>query len=72
MIVKASCQGQGIALGWHGLIDELLENAELIQLFQISVATEVGYFIEIRNTRKSKINLLVRDWVIEQAAVSAF
>ncbi|ASJ75353.1 LysR family transcriptional regulator [Granulosicoccus antarcticus] len=66
MIIKAACQGQGIALGWHGLIDDLLAEAELVVLLPDTVNTDVGYYIELAGTSKSSKTALIRDWVVDQ------
>lgn len=71
MTIKAARQGQGIALGWHGLIDELLAGSELVALLPDTVKTDVGYYIELAGSRNSSKAGLIRDWITEQASSSS-
>ena len=52
LVVDAACQGCGVALGWSGLVDNLLEEGLLVRLIERSVATENGYNI-FRNLHSS-------------------
>lgn len=70
MIIKAARKGQGVALGWHGLVDELLASNELCVLFSEQVTTDVGYYIDHgSNTCPPKVKR-VRDWIVAQSELS--
>lgn len=67
MIIKAVRQSQGIALGWHGLIDELLDTGELVTILPNPVTSDVGYYMELTANVQSAKTALVRDWIANQA-----
>lgn len=66
MIVKAARDGQGIALGWHGLVDDLLASGELVELYPNRVCTEAGYYIKNSARHRSRKVEDVLDWIVEQ------
>lgn len=67
MIIKAACVGQGVALGWHKLIDELINKGELVALFPDRVQTDTGYYIQTDSTRVNDKVLTIRDWIVTTA-----
>jgi len=64
MIIKAARSGQGVALGWHVLLDDLLTQFELVRPFSDTVTTEVGYYIKIEHTTPSPRVVEVQNWMI--------
>lgn len=71
MIIKAAQGGQGIALGWHGLIDALLATGELVKILPQSVASDRGYFIDSTRKDIGARGTAVRDWICAEAGRSA-
>lgn len=67
MIIKASCDGQGVALGWHKLIDELLASSALVKLFPDTVKTDTGYYIQVMTPSATPKISMVRDWILAEA-----
>jgi DNA-binding transcriptional LysR family regulator len=67
MIIKAAQSGQGIALGWHGLIDSLLASGELVQILPDRVTSDRGYFIESAGTDSSPRGAALADWIRAEA-----
>jgi DNA-binding transcriptional LysR family regulator len=45
LVLQAALLGQGIALGWRPLIDDLVQNGQLVCLRQVPVRTARGYYI---------------------------
>lgn len=45
VLLRAAVDGQGVALGIKGLIDEYLDSGRLVQLFDTYVDTELAYFL---------------------------
>ncbi len=43
LLVQAAIAGQGVALGWRGLVDDLLERGMLVGLEGLSLSTSNGY-----------------------------
>ena len=67
MIIRAAQGGQGIALGWQGLIDTLLASGDLVQILPDLVASDRGYFIDsVRNDIGTR-GAAVRDWICAEA-----
>ncbi|MGQ7843527.1 LysR family transcriptional regulator [Granulosicoccus sp. 3-233] len=67
MIINAARRSQGVALGWHGLIDDLLTDGELVTLFPDSVSTDSGYYMSMIESDASPGILGIRDWILQQA-----
>ena len=66
MVTQSAVAGQGIALGWVGLIDGLLENGSLVQLTDHVVGSRSGYVMSEYRGRTSKGAGRVFDWIISQ------
>ncbi|MGB1237662.1 MAG: LysR substrate-binding domain-containing protein [Pseudomonadales bacterium] len=46
LLMQAAIAGQGVALGWANLVDELLDSGALVALPQFCVRTQGGYFAQ--------------------------
>lgn len=65
LLIQASCRGQGIGLGWRGLVDDLLEDGTLVKPFDLSLVTGRGYYVITRaNIRMSPETKTLYDWVV--------
>lgn len=65
LLIQAACRGQGIGLGWRGLVDELLEDGTLVKPFNLSLRTDRGYYVIKRaGIRMSPETKTLLDWVI--------
>lgn len=71
MIIKAAQSGQGIALGWHGLIDPMLTSGELVQILPETVASGRGYFIESIRSETGTRGAALADWICAEASRSS-
>jgi DNA-binding transcriptional LysR family regulator len=60
--IYAALNGQGIALGWKRLVEDLLNQNRLVRLTAASINTRNGYFVVLprRQKKKEHAELLVR------------
>ncbi|WP_120502990.1 LysR family transcriptional regulator [Sulfitobacter mediterraneus] len=72
MIIRAAVSGQGIALGWHSLIDDHIASGELVEVLPHVVTSGRGYFIKINHAapRKGSITSRVQDWIVSESGTS--
>ncbi len=70
MIVRAAIDGQGIALGWHGLIEPLLKRHDLTMLMPHFVTTGRGYYINLHQAKSSRMASDLHEWIITEAQAS--
>lgn len=77
IVIQAAIAGQGVALGWVPLIDELVRSGQLVTAVSRPIRTERGYFLVQPDSQRSPESLnRFRQWIIgecEQALTqSAF
>ncbi|MBY6262774.1 LysR family transcriptional regulator [Azospirillum sp. 412522] len=68
LVLQAALMGQGVALGWTPLIDELMRDGHLVALLERPVQTERGYFLVTASRRKpdERRDRFCR-WVLEES-----
>jgi LysR family transcriptional regulator, glycine cleavage system transcriptional activator len=67
LIIEAACQGQGVALGWSVLVDDLIDQGRLVKPTPVSLTTKLGYYLLVRESRQNDAQVAeVRDWLITQ------
>ncbi len=49
LVIDAACAGQGVALGWRYLVDDLIASGRLLRPLQQSLRTEFGYYLICRD-----------------------
>ncbi|MBB3190490.1 choline sulfate utilization transcriptional regulator [Halomonas cerina] len=65
LLVQAAIAGQGVALGWRGLVDDLLERGMLVGLEALSLRTTNGYgVIDVHPDDGSSAKRSFLDWVL--------
>ncbi|MBB3231435.1 LysR substrate-binding domain-containing protein [Halomonas stenophila] len=65
LLVQAAIAGQGVALGWRGLVDDLLERGMLVGLEALSLKTASGYgMIDAHPDDGSPAKQAFQDWVL--------
>lgn len=67
LLLQATCEGQGIALGWSLLTDELLARGTLVRPLPAVLRTEGAYYLVV--AEKKRLSPAVRafeEWVLEQ------
>lgn len=66
MVTQAAVSGQGVALGWLGLIDGLLKSGALVQATEDVVDSDAGYVMSLDSSNPSPGPTLVFDWIASQ------
>jgi len=64
LVIDAACAGQGVALGWGCLVDDLIAAGKLVRPLQQSLRTEFGYYFLCReNQRQEPMIEKVQGWL---------
>jgi len=71
MIIQAAVQGHGIALGWRGLVDELLKSGDLVELTSDTLRTDRGYYITHAKDNPSRAAQDLYNWIIAEASTGS-
>ena len=67
LVVQAALMGQGVALGWTPLTDELVASGQLVRLLDTPVTTERGYYLVCPPTRPAPAAVpLFRRWLFNE------
>ncbi len=67
LVIAAACAGQGVALGWRYLVDDLIERGRLVRPVDASLTTDFGYYLLCRdNLQQDDIVDRFRDWLPRQ------
>lgn len=64
LVVRSAEAGLGVALGWHGLIDDRLKAGSLVLAVPEQVESDRGYLIGLDPERATKEARAVYDWII--------
>jgi DNA-binding transcriptional LysR family regulator len=71
LVIDAACAGLGVALGWAGLVDDLMEQGKLIRPLQQSLKTELGYYFICRETlRDDETVVQLKNWLLREFATN--
>ncbi|MFK7732148.1 MAG: LysR substrate-binding domain-containing protein [Pseudomonadales bacterium] len=71
IVLQAAIEGQGIALGWHYIVERLVANGQLVPACQQTVCTEKGfYLVSPANIPLTPYTKTVRDWMLAEAGHS--
>ena len=69
LVIQSVIEGQGVALGWHHLVDALVHKGVLVRLGDSPLATGQGFHILWPRTAPlSRMAMQVRDWLLDQRA----
>ena len=71
LLIQAAIGGQGVAIGWRHLVDELLEQGLLCRPVESAAISAYGYYIVLPQ-RKRRVQVVQRfvDWLKSEQAVS--
>ena len=69
-VAHAAIMGQGVALGWAPLVDELLATGQLVKLFDAPVVTERGYLLVTQRAATPAISAF-RQWLLGECGLDA-
>lgn len=68
LVAHAAIMGQGVALGWAPLVDELLATGQLVELFESPVVTERGYLLVTQRSATPAVNAF-RQWLLGECGL---
>jgi len=71
MVTQAALSGDGVALGWIGLIDDLLGKGALVTATDDLVSSEAGYVMSRSHINAGRGPRLVFDWIADQVFATA-
>lgn len=69
LVIQAALGGQGLALGWMGLVDPLLSARTLVVAGPLFEAPSRGYWLLLPKSRSPHTQRL-RDWLVSEAPVA--
>jgi DNA-binding transcriptional LysR family regulator len=72
LLLQAALGGQGVVLGWSGLVDELVQEGRLIRLPLTVRRASHGYFLcrPVERRGHGRVVDQVADWLLHEAAMS--
>jgi len=66
LVIDAACDGQGVALGWRYLVDDLLASGRLLRPVEHALLTEFGYYLIYRPHLEQDATVArFRDWLLQ-------
>ncbi|TFH86025.1 LysR family transcriptional regulator [Billgrantia azerbaijanica] len=72
LLIQAAIAGQGIAMGWRGLVDDMLDNGMLVGLPELGLCTQRGYgLIDGRPEVAGEAKQALQAWVLDCASAGA-
>lgn len=71
LLIQAAIGGQGVAIGWRHLVDDLLEQGLLCRPIEAAAISGYGYYIVLPQ-RKRRVQIVQRfvDWLRSEQALS--
>lgn len=67
VILQAAMEGEGVALGWHHLVQPLIDQGRLLRLCDAEMRTESGvYVVWPKHVKLSPAAVTVRDWLVQR------
>lgn len=67
IVLQATIEGQGVALGWKHLVDPLLAQGKLVAPFDVEIKTDHPFYILTPKDRlHNKSVQLLRDWLLDE------
>ena len=70
MVTQAAMAGEGVALGWLGLVDDLLSQGLLVQATDDVVVSDAGYVMSLHHNNALRGPERIFDWIASQAGVA--
>ena len=66
LVIDAACAGQGVALGWRYLVDDLITQGRLLRPVEQSLKTDFGYYFICRENLQDDANVIsLRNWLMQ-------
>ena len=70
LLLNAAVEGRGVALGWQGLVEPLIDEGTLVGLEPVVRRAERGYLLGARDEENAAIAPIV-DWFLRECADNA-
>jgi putative choline sulfate-utilization transcription factor len=71
LLIQAAIAGQGVGMGWRGLVDDLLESGMLVGLQELGLRSSRGYgLIDARPDTSGEAKRALQEWVMACAEES--
>lgn len=70
LVIQAACEGQGVALGWTLLTDDLLKTNQLVRPIDASLKISKSFFFVERQDKATPLTRLFKDWIIQNMDAS--
>ncbi|PMR73329.1 choline sulfate utilization transcriptional regulator [Billgrantia endophytica] len=65
LLIQAAIAGQGIGMGWRGLVDDMLESGMLVGLQELGLRSSRGYgLIDTRPDTSGEAKRALQEWVL--------
>ncbi|PSJ45255.1 LysR family transcriptional regulator [Zobellella endophytica] len=65
LLIQAAIAGQGVGMGWKGLVDHLIEGGMLVGLESLSLRTRRGYgLIDVRPEVTGEAKRMLLEWIL--------
>lgn len=65
LLIQAAIAGQGIGMGWRGLVDDMLESGMLVGLQELGLRSSRGYgLIDARPNTSGEAKRALQQWVL--------
>jgi DNA-binding transcriptional LysR family regulator len=71
LVVQAACDGQGVALGWSLLADDMLADGRLVRPMATTVTAPKSFYLLRRPSRSGPATQLFIEWISAQLGVDA-
>ena len=69
LLIQAALAGQGVAIGWRHLVDDLLEQGLLCPLLKERVRSSYGYYLVLpERKRRQRLTQRFVDWLQAELA----
>ncbi|SDL94691.1 putative choline sulfate-utilization transcription factor [Modicisalibacter muralis] len=68
LLIQAAIAGQGIGMGWRGLVDDLIDSGMLVGLDDLRLSSRRGYgLIDAQPELPSEAKAALQEWIIDCA-----
>ncbi|WP_170984535.1 LysR substrate-binding domain-containing protein [Rhodoligotrophos defluvii] len=65
LVIQAACEGQGVALGWTLLTDDLIASGRLVKPVDVFVKIPKSFFFVERQDKVTTHTKLFKDWILQ-------
>ncbi|MBU2890313.1 LysR substrate-binding domain-containing protein [Celeribacter halophilus] len=68
LLVNSMLAGHGVGLAWEGLLDTYFDTGALVRLSDVQLTTNRGYYLFLRDDRKTSAKVRkVGEWILSAA-----